>query len=255
VSTPDTARRCEMLLLVQAEFDGELDAAQVAQLSAHRAGCPVCRRASQALAQTRSVLREGLYEPAPEALRARLLERLAGAKPAPPPPSARFAQWFRPALGFAFGALCATAVSFLLLAPGTQSLEQEIVASHIRALQPGHLEDVASSDQHTVKPWFDGRIDFSPPVKELRSAGFPLLGGRLDYLAGRPVAALVYGYKKHIIDLYVWPQAKGPAAPAENGRQGYNLVHWTAGGMNFWAVSDAEPKALRGFEEAWRRTP
>jgi anti-sigma factor RsiW len=256
VSAPDTARHCEMLLLVQAEFDGELDAAQAAQLAAHRAGCPVCRRAGEALAQTRAMLRERLYEPAPDALRARLLERLGAEKPAPlPPPSARLGGWLRPALGFALGALCATAVSLVLLAPGTQSLTQEIVASHIRALQPGHLEDVASSDQHTVKPWFDGRIDFSPPVKELRGEGFPLIGGRLDYLSGRPVAALVYGYKKHIIDLYVWPQAKGPAAPAESGRQGYNLAHWTAGGMNFWAVSDAEPKALRGFEEAWRRTP
>ena len=220
----DSTRRCEMLLLVQAEFDGELDAAQAAQLSLHRAGCAVCRRASRALGQTRSMLREGLYEPAPPALRARRLERAAAA------------------------------VSLALLAPGTQSLTQQLVASHIRALQPGHLEDVASTDQHTVKPWFDGRIDFSPPVKELRGAGFPLAGGRLDYIAGRPVAALVYRYRKHVIDLYVWPRA-GAAAAAQTGRQGYNLVHWTDGGMNFWAVSDAEPKALLDFEEAWRRTP
>ncbi|HEV2300041.1 MAG TPA: hypothetical protein VGR91_00600 [Stellaceae bacterium] len=256
MSASESERRCEMLLLAQAEFDGELDAAQAAALSAHRAGCAVCQRATQTLAQTRAMLRDRLYEPAPEALRARLLERVAAAKPAARPPlSARFSDWLRPAFGFALGAAAAATLSIALLSPGTQSLTQELVASHIRALQPGHLEDVASTDQHTVKPWFDGRLPFSPPVKELRGDGFPLVGGRLDYLAGRPVAALVYGYRKHVIDLYAWPQAKGSTAPAKTQREGYNLVHWAAGGMNFWAVSDVEAKELRAFAQAWRAAP
>ena len=250
------ARRCEMLLLVQAEHDGELDAAQAAQLAAHREECAACRRATVMLAQSRAMLREGLYEPAPDGLRARLLERLAPPQPAAPMPlSTRLRDWLRPALGFGLGAAAAAAVSIALLAPGTEDLTRQIVASHIRALQPGHLADVASTDQHTVKPWFDGRLAFAPPVKELRGEGFPLQGGRLDYLAGRPVAALVYGYKKHVIDLYVWPQANGAAAPADAEREGYNLLGWAAGGMNFAAVSDTETQNLRAFEAAWRRAP
>ena len=256
MSAAESARRCAMLLLVQAEFDGELDAAQAAELSVHRAGCQACQRATRALAQTRAMLREPIYEPLSEPLRARLIERITPARPAARPPlSTRFAEWLRPALGFALGAVSAAAVSIALLSPGTQSLTQQIVASHIRALQPGHLEDVASTDQHTVKPWFDGRLPFAPPVKELKGAGFPLTGGRLDYLAGGPVAALVYGYRKHIIDLYVWPQGQGAATPAAAQQHGYNLVHWAQDGMNLVAVSDAEPQVLRDFAQAWRGAP
>jgi anti-sigma factor RsiW len=226
---------------------------QAAELEAHRAGCPICRSATQQLMQVRGMLREGLYEPAPAALRARLLERLAGER-ARPSLSERLRDWLKPAAGFVLGAASAAALLILLLAPATERLTQEIVASHIRALR-GHLEDVASTDEHTVKPWFDGRLPFAPPVKELASAGFPLKGGRLDYLGGRTVAAIVYGYRRHVIDLYVWPQGEGSAAPRAAARHGYNLVHWTAGGMNLWAVSDAEPGVLRAFEEAWRGTP
>src|SRR5205085_811774 len=133
-------------------------------------------------------------------------------------------------------------------------LTEQILAGHVRALQPGHLEDVASDDRHTVKPWFDGRIDFAPPVKDLAAQRFPLKGGRLDYLAGRPVAALVYQRDKHLIDLFVWPAADSgaAAAPTTALRQGYNLVHWMQNGMNFWAVSDVEAAQLREFAEDWR---
>ena len=120
-------------------------------------------------------------------------------------------------------------------------------------MQPGHLEDVASSDRHTVKPWFDGRLDFAPPVKDFAAEGFPLRGGRLDYLAGRPVAALVYQRDKHIIDLFVWPANGNPSQPPDTAqRQGYNVVHWTEDGMVFWAVSDVEIGQLREFAERWR---
>ena len=131
--------------------------------------------------------------------------------------------------------------------------DAELVADHIRALQPGHLTDVLSSDQHTVKPWFDGRIDYSPPVKDFAGEGFPLIGGRLDYVHDRPVAVLVYRRDKHLIDLYVWPEQGPASAPVTDAHNGYNIVSWTEGGMAFHAVSDVEATQLRDFVELWRR--
>ncbi|MBV8778230.1 MAG: anti-sigma factor [Alphaproteobacteria bacterium] len=251
---------CDRVLLVQAEFDGELDAAEAAALAAHRAQCPVCQAAAAQLTTARALVGGELYEPAPEAVRRQVLARLAAVAPQtkrPTPLMARvrpLRRWGGIGASFGLGAACAAALLLLLVTPGRESLTEQVVASHIRALQPGHLEDVPSSDQHTVKPWFDGRIDFAPPVKNLAAAGFPLLGGRLDYMAGRPVAALVYGRDKHIIDLYVWPAAGGAGtAPAieTTQRQGYNIVHWSAAGMTLWAVSDVEMNQLRDFAEAW----
>jgi anti-sigma factor RsiW len=253
---------CDKVLLVQAEFDGELDAAQAAALAAHRTGCAICRAAAAELAQTRRLLADGLYQPLPGDARLRLLARLRAAAPAPPQAAAptatlaaRLRDWWRLAAGFGAGAACAAAVSLLLLAPAAPSLTGEVVAAHIRALQPGHLDDVASSNQHTVKPWFDGRIDFAPPVKDLAASDYPLIGGRLDYLAGHPVAALVYRHAKHIIDLFIWPAAGTPSAPETAERQGYNIIHWSHQGMSFWAVSDLEPSLLRRFAEEWQKTP
>jgi anti-sigma factor RsiW len=113
-----------------------------------------------------------------------------------------------------------------------------------------------STDQHTVKPWFDGKLDFAPPVRDFATDGFPLKGGRLDYLDGRPVAALVYQRDKHIIDLYVWPAAGiGPQLAGDTTIQGYNVAHWTVDGMNFWAVSDVERGQLDAFTALWRKAP
>jgi anti-sigma factor RsiW len=252
-----TAREdCDMVLLVQAEFDGELDAAQAATLAAHRVECPVCQAAGEELARSRALIGDTLYQPLPDAARQRILQQIAAVRPTPPQrPRLRLRDLRVPAFGFGLGALAAAALSLLLLLPGERNLTAEIVAGHIRALQPGHLEDVVSTDRHTVKPWFDGRLDFAPPVEDLVAAGFPLKGGRLDYIGGRPVAALVYQRDRHIIDLYIWPQRSGAAAIRAGERQGYNVVHWNRGGMAFWAVSDVEANQLHRFAELWQQPP
>lgn len=128
---------------------------------------------------------------------------------------------------------------------------QEIVASHVRALLSQHPIDVISTDQHTVKPWFNGRIDYAPPVTDLSAKGFPLEGARLDYVGGRTVAVLVYRTDKHPIDLYVFPaRDKGSAAPMISGTDGYAIARWRRGGMTYWAITDAEASHLRVFVEA-----
>jgi anti-sigma factor RsiW len=249
-----------MVLLVQAEFDGELDAAQAAALAAHRQDCPVCRAAEATLVRARSLMRDGLYQPIPDETRQRITARLAAAHPmaaaSPVPPLwSRLRAWWTAGVGFGLGAACAAALAFLIIVPSGPDLTGELVASHVRALQPGHLEDVISTDRHTVKPWFDGRLDFAPPVRDLAAVGFPLKGGRLDYVDGRTVAALVYQRDKHIIDLFVWPTAKAPGGmPRTAEHHGYNVVHWNWNGMTFWAVSDVEVGQLLDFETAWQHS-
>lgn len=136
--------------------------------------------------------------------------------------------------------------------PAVMGLQpQEIVASHVRALLSQHPIDVVSTDQHTVKPWFNGRIDYAPPVTDLSAKGFPLEGGRVDYVGGRTVAVLVYRTDKHPIDVYVFPaRDMGAAAPTITGSDGYAVARWRRGGMTYWAITDAEPSHLRVFVEA-----
>ena len=138
-----------------------------------------------------------------------------------------------------------------------QFLATQLIASHVRSLMADHLTDVASSDQHTVKPWLDTKLDFAPPVVDLSAEGFPLIGGRLDYLDNRPVAALVYGRRKHFINLFVWPAASNESkAPKTITREGYQLLHWADPDFNYWAVSDVNVNDLQTFKQQFEtRTP
>ncbi len=243
-----SAGECEMTLLVQADFDGELDAAQAASLASHRAECPICREASESLARVRDALRcDVSYHPVPAPLRARL-----AALAAPKERGAWFGGWRRVAASFVAGGAIAAAVTLAVMPTGTPSLADQVLAGHLRALEPGHLEDVVAADQQTVKPWFDGKLDFAPPVKNLATAGFPLLGCRLDYLDRRRVAAMVYGHATHPIDLYTWPEAGGDIAPTTLKKDGYTLVYWRENGMELWVISDVGRDQLEDFVRFWR---
>jgi anti-sigma factor RsiW len=248
---------CEMALLTQADFDGELDAVQAAEIERHRAGCAICQAALVELQQLRDRIRQDApAQRAPDRLRQAVAARLATNADAAPPPARRAppGRWGRSVAGFGLGAVLAASLMFVILSPGRQdSTLDQLLASHLRSLQPGHLEDVVSTDQHTVKPWFDGRIDFAPPVKDFAAAGFPLKGGRLDYIDHRPVAAMVYGRDKHLINLFVWPAQGAPdRAPRTAERDGYTVVDWVEGGMALWAVSDVEAGQLADFVRLWR---
>jgi anti-sigma factor RsiW len=244
--------RCaEMRLKLQADLDGELEAGDAAAVAAHTLACPDCAAVQAELGALSARLRTELsYHAAPDRLRQAIMARMA-----PPPPVVRSRFRLRLNNGLSFGAgfaLAACLALAIVLPRGGDDMADSIVASHIRALQPGHLMDVVSTDQHTVKPWFDGRLDFAPPVKDFAAQGFPLIGGRLDYLGGRAVAALAYRRDKHIIDLYVWPGTATPIGFGDGAHNGYNVQHWTQDGMVFWAVSDLEAAQLADFAKLWR---
>ena len=237
-------------------LDGELDLVRTIEMESHLKGCPACAQELETLKALRAALqRSSLAYAAPSALRDRIQTSLRASSMADV--QERKLTW--PSLNIwqlagAFALLVLISITgwqltARLRAPsGDQQLAAEVLASHVRSLEANHLMDVASTDQHTVKPWFDGKLDFSPPVEDLASDGFPLVGGRLDYLEGREVAALVYQRRKHFINVFVWPDASGTNStkPIES-RQGYNIMKWSRGGFQFWAISDVSAPDLTEF--------
>lgn len=241
----------EMRLLIQADVDGELEPAEAARVAAHLDTCPGCAALQRRLIALSARLRAELPQPpAPARLRVAVRRSVtARRRHARPPP------WL---IGSLSAAALAACLALFLLPAADDAMPQMMVAAHLRALQPQHLVDVASSEQHTVKPWFAGRLPFSPPVQDFAAQGFPLVGGRLDQLPGQPVAALVYRRRNHVIDLFVWPVAgESPqlaGGPESGRREGYNFIRWSAGEMRFWAVSDLNAAELAAFADLWRRT-
>jgi anti-sigma factor RsiW len=256
----------EMRLLIQADVDGELAPADAAAVGAHLEHCSTCATLQAELVSlSRRMRLEVPYYPAPDemqsAVRARLAAMAAPPEQGPSGANDNRVSWrhrlSRPRLGqvvpFGGGFALAACLALVFLLPSATGLPDAVVSDHIRALQPGHLMDVVSTDQHTVKPWFAGRLDFAPPVKDFKAEGFPLAGGRLDYLAGKSVAALIYQRRQHLIDLYVWPEGGHlDHGPTEGSRSGYNFQRWSQDGMTFWVVSDLGANELADFVRLWR---
>jgi anti-sigma factor RsiW len=227
-------------------LDGELAAADVAELEAHLRTCPECAGLERRRRALRSAVHARLprYK-TPDTLRARVR---AVVRAQVDPPAHNRLPWRPLAVAASLVAVAAGSYQLGLRRAATDRLAGEVLASHVRSLMPGHLSDVASSDQHTVKPWFDGKLDFSPPVADFAGRGFPLLGGRLDYVGGQSVAALVYGRRRHVINVFVSPTERGSAAGSRTvTRQGYHLLHWVGPEYSYWVASDLGLPELRDF--------
>jgi anti-sigma factor RsiW len=235
--------------LIHAFLDGELDAANSEAFEAHLKTCAGCAAELAELQGLRGRLAApGVAHAAPEGLH-RCLEALLDAEAAPVRSRVPTAvPW---GLSGVFAALAAS-LAVMIALPATGGLEAQLVADHVRSTLALHLVDVATSDRHTVKPWFAGKLDFAPPVADLAAQGFPLVGGRLDVLDGRVVAALVYRRDKHLINVFVRPASGGLRWPVTaTSHEGYALRRWTEGGLEFWAVTDAEPATLAALQTAF----
>jgi anti-sigma factor (TIGR02949 family) len=239
-------------LRLDAYLDGELGERERVELREHIEGCAECGPEAAAFARLRDGIRESapMY-PAPEALRSQIRSALRRADPHASA-MARGPGW----LAYAASILIAVAVgsggTFLLTGERQENtVANELIDSHLRSLLANHLTDVASSDKHTVKPWFAGRTDVAPPGIDLAAQGFPLVGGRLDLIQGQPVPALVYRAGKHIINVFVLPAQPSELSEAVT-RRGYTLRHWRKGDLGYWAVSDASPDEFAKFEHAFR---
>jgi len=234
---------------LDARLDGELTPDEARDVDRHLATCANCAREYETLSATHRLLSENLMRyAAPDVLKARIRGAIAEAAAAPRE-ARRAPVWWR---AVAAGVVIAAASSALTVAavnrgrPDTAA--DELLASHIRSLQPGHLTDVVSTNQHNVKPWFNGRVDVSPSVPNLDSLGFPLVGGRTDYVRARAVPVMVYARRQHMINVYAWPAASADASPPNDlSRNGYHFVTWRTGGIEYWAVSDLNAAELHAF--------
>ncbi len=238
---------CPDPMLLHALLDDELDAANVALVEAHLRTCHDCAAEFEQLNRLHQIIGDpAMRHATPDGLRERIDAALPiGPRAASNPWPAR--------LGWGAGGAIAASLALMLAIPHpseTSGLEQQMVASHVRSLLADHLVDIPTSDRHVVKPWFNGKIDFSPPTPDLRDQGFPLVGGRLDYIGGRVVPAIVYRRNLHTINVFAWPAGKGPSA-GKMATDGYTLVHWRQGDLDFWAVSDVAGGDLEQFHQAF----
>jgi anti-sigma factor RsiW len=243
---------CDKALSVQALFDGELDAPASAEIERHLASCAECAALYDELKTTRAALREHApYYRADIALRSRVMNAL----PKPERPgilavfAARSRAFWTGALSGGAGAALATALLMLTVtAPANDALMADLASAHVRSLMGDHLIDIASSDHHTVKPWFAGHVDVSPPVTDFAAQGYPLIGGRADYVDGRTAAVIVYRRGKHVINVFAWA-AHGESLPSESERKGYHVLSWRMGDLTLAAVSDAAWPEIAGLEQ------
>jgi anti-sigma factor RsiW len=237
--------------LIHGYVDGELDLVKSLEIEQHLQECPACAQALAGLHTLRAAVKKGsLYYHATPGLVQRVQSSLRTTNQAGRAPRVHLRRLLAVAASVALVAAGGWALVRVLPARSAETfLTQELVASHVRSqMLPSHRFDVASTDPHTVKPWFEGKLDFSPPVKDLADQGFPLVGGRLDYVHHRPVAALVYQRRKHSINLFIWPSVPGSETMSRMvTRQGYHLFQWTQSGMTFWTVSDLNERELQDF--------
>jgi anti-sigma factor RsiW len=242
----------EAEILLHALIDGELDAGHAREVEQHVAGCARCAAALRDYREmNKAIAGAGLRFTAPPALRRRI-------EAAIPLPQARIPSRRAVLRGFAMGsavsAIAATGlVAIVLRSDDEARITSEIVSAHLRSLQAGHLTDVISTDQHTVKPWFNGKLDVAPPVIDLTALGFTLIGGRLDYVDARPIGAIVYRRRLHIINLFVAQTASTETRAAKTETfQGFNIRSWSEGGLNYWAVSDLAADELAEFSDKFQ---
>lgn len=242
MNCPDVER------VIDAYGDGELEVADAAEVRAHLAGCPACRQRVAARASLGRLIRRVPYYSAPDRLRVAVATTRRPARVSP-----RILAWAAMvtlAVSLAGGAGLRLVRSRQATA-ATETMAQDVVAGHVRALMGPNLFDVRSTDQHTVKPWFAGKLDFSPTVIDLAPIGFPLVGGRVDHIGGRAIAALVYQRRQHTINVFVWPAADSQEAAADARTiRGFQVRHWTRADMTFWAVSDLNDIELDQFVRA-----
>jgi anti-sigma factor RsiW len=237
--------------LMPAYVDNELDSPDAIKVASHIAGCAACTDACEEAQALRIAVRDhATHYQAPSHLRHRIQTAIDKEKSARRKKPGLSWAWinFGVATAFSF-AFALTLVPYLAAPSASEQFDQELIADHYRSLMANHLIDIESSDRHTVKPWFTGKLDFSPPVHDLAQQGFPLIGGRLDYLNRQPAAALAYRHGKHLINLFVLPdRANKDTAVEARTRQGFQLVHWAQSGMAYWLVSDMSLQELIEFQ-------